>query len=229
MDFNGRATVLIKKFAPGLLDRLYYSHHGQRARFAPEITVPQPSRAGAGTADLQQRPSVAVPALAWNPSINRPGKSYVSVAKDERSLFVVITEQIQTHDTHQEKRNGFGADSGMNAAEAIPDTIQCLRQQSRDFYHQQKAKRYKQTCRQTEGYLSTRFGPVIHISAGRFRDTHKKIREIGKGHTKTRLCLSSDSADERSGRRTFSETIRSLHSADETPIVAYFREQIACR
>ena len=26
MDFNGRATVLIKKFAPGLLDRLYYSH-----------------------------------------------------------------------------------------------------------------------------------------------------------------------------------------------------------
>ena len=23
---NGRATVLIKKFAPGLLDRLYYSH-----------------------------------------------------------------------------------------------------------------------------------------------------------------------------------------------------------
>ena len=26
MDFNGRATVLIKKFAPGLLDWLYYSH-----------------------------------------------------------------------------------------------------------------------------------------------------------------------------------------------------------
>ena len=140
---------------------------------------------------MQQRPSVAVPALAWNPSINRPGKSYVSVAKDEWSLFVVITEQIQTHDTHQEKRNGFGADSGMNAAEAIPDTIQCLRQQSRDSYHQQKAKRYKQTCRQTEDYLSTRFGPVIHISAGRFRDTHKKIREIGKGHTKTRFSLSS--------------------------------------
>ena len=166
---------------------------------------------------MQQRPSVAVPALAWNPSINRPGESYVSVAKDERALFVVITEQIQTHDTHQEKRNGFGADSGMNAAEAIPDTIQCLRQQSRDSYYQQKAKRYKQTCRQTEDYLSTRFGPVIHISAGRLRNTHKKIREIGKGHTKTRLCLSSDSADERSGRRTFSETIRSLHSADETP------------
>ena len=26
MEFNGRASVLIKKFAPGLLDRLYYNH-----------------------------------------------------------------------------------------------------------------------------------------------------------------------------------------------------------
>ena len=155
-----------------------------------------------------------MPALAWNPSINRPGKSCVSVAKDERSLFVVITEQIQTHDTHQEKRNGFGADSGMNAAEAIPDTIQCLSQQSRDSYHQQKAKRYKQTCRQTEDYLSTRFGPVIHISAGRFRDTHKKIREIGKGHTKTRFSLSSKLC----GRK-----VRSPHIFGNDPVPPFGR------
>lgn len=94
-------------------------------------------------------------------------ESYVSVAKSERSLFVSYnrTGQVRTYDTHQEKRNGSGTESGMNAAETIPDTIQCLRQQSRDSYYQQKAKRYKQTCRQTEGYLSTRFGPVIHISA----------------------------------------------------------------
>ena len=171
---------------------------------------------------MQQRPSVAVPALAWNPSINRPGKSCVSVAKDERSLFVVITEQIQTHDTHQEKRNGFGADSGMNAAEAIPDTIQCLRQQSRDSYHQQKAKRYKQTCRQTEDYLSTRFGPVIHISAGRFRDTHKKIREIGKSFLQALRTKGPVAAH---FRKRSGPSIRQT----KRPIVVYFREQIACR
>ena len=26
MEFNGRATALIKKFSPALLDRLYYQH-----------------------------------------------------------------------------------------------------------------------------------------------------------------------------------------------------------
>lgn len=151
-------------------------------------------------------------------SKHQSAREKLCIRSKRRTVSFCSYNRTDTDTRHtQEKRNGFGADSGMNAAEAIPDTIQCLRQQSRDSYYQQKAKRYKQTCRQTEGYLSTRFGPVIHISAGRLRNTHKKIREIGKGHTKTRLCLSSDSADERSGRRTFSETIRSLHSADETP------------
>ena len=70
-----------------------------------------------------------------------------------------------------------------------------------------------------EKFLRFLFGDKTRLTVIVPGDTVQEleIREIGKGHTKTRLCLSSDSADERSGRRTFSETIRSLHSADETP------------